>query len=78
MTDDIYAHIYAKLATNLRHVRKLRNMTQQQLAERMGLKTTRMITHLESGKRQYGHVITLDRVVLAADVLEVELSELFK
>jgi transcriptional regulator with XRE-family HTH domain len=61
------------LANNLRHLRKLSGLTQQQLAEGVGVSYPR-ISEIENG-RGNPTVETLQRI---ADVLKVDVADLLK
>ena len=69
--DNFYFDVIRK---NIKKYRKIKNLTQQELADKAGL-TMNYISKIESIKMQRGFTITsLTRI---ADALEIDIKELF-
>lgn len=66
---------YTIFSSNIRHYRKLRRLTQEQLAEQAELSTS-YIKQIESGK-EYKN-ISLTTMLSLSKVLDVPITELFK
>ncbi len=69
--DDYYFDVIRK---NIKKYRKLKNLTQQELADKAGL-TMNYISKIESLKMQRG--FTIPSLTRIADALEIDIKELF-
>lgn len=72
---EVKDNVYDVLRKNIRYYRKLKNMTQEEFAEKMGLSHD-YIRQVESEKS--GKHFSLSSVEMAAKVLDVEIYTLFK
>ena len=62
-----------KLGARIQEVRKMQNLTQEQLAEKIGLDTPNL-SNIERGKR-FVSAETLEKIVLALNITEKELFD---
>jgi transcriptional regulator with XRE-family HTH domain len=62
----------ASLGKRIKELRELNNLTQRELAEIMGYKTTRSVQFLEAGQRNLDH----HQLVALADFFDVSLDYL--
>jgi len=75
MGNEQFEREYTKLSYNIKSIRKIKNFTQEQLAEQSGLSTS-YIKQLES-KKEYKN-LTFETMVKLSKGLEVEIADLFK
>ncbi len=67
-------YVYQLVSKNIKKQRKLKGLTQEQLAEKMSY-STQFISNIESKNHQTFSLGTLWRLAL---VLEIDITELFK
>lgn len=64
-----------KLGAKILYFRKIRGLTQEQLAERVGI-TSKYLSRIETGN--YPNCVSLSTLMIIADKLSVHTSELLK
>lgn len=67
-------YVYELVSQNIKKQRKLKELTQEQLADKMGY-STQFISNIESKNHQTFSLGTLWRIAL---VLNIDIAELFK
>lgn len=72
---EVKENVYDVIRRNIKHYRKLNNMTQADFAEKMGLSHD-FIRQVESSKS--GKHFSMNSLQMAADVLGIKLYMLFK
>ncbi len=69
------AYYFNVIRYNIKRIREIENLTQQQLADKAGI-TMNYLSKIESTKMQRGFSIVITGRI--ADALEVDIRELFK
>ena len=69
-----YETICKKFGNNLRHQRRIKDLTQEQLAEKLDISDYHYISTIESGKSN----ITFKTLFKLSQALETEIYNLFK
>lgn len=67
-------YVYEIVSKNIKKIRKIRGLTQEQLAEKINY-STQFISNIESKNHQTFSLGTLWRIAL---VLDIDIAELFK
>ncbi len=76
ITNDEIEEIYGYISLNVKNARKIKNMTQTEIALSMGFTTATFYTNAENCAN--GKHFNLEHLIKIAKILDIDLSELIK